>query len=815
MRGIAFAENIVKDTAYAWRTLRASPGFLFTAVSAVALGVGVNTALFTIIYSMMLRPLPVKNPSGFLSVFIETRGEGPRATYNSRYFVSSAEYRHLRTHSKTAEIAAVSPASMSWKAQPALEFMVQLASDNLLGLAGAAPAAGRFFTPADTAPVIVLSHDTWRDYFGSDPAAVGGTMVLNRTQFTIVGVAADGVGGPLMRRPHGWIPYTLQGLTRPGESLVEDPHAGWMQLFARARGAHTAAGVQAELAVLAQQALDNAKANRTASAFVWPATFLDPSMSREGGPVIAILLLAVSLVLLVACANVANMLLARGIARRREIAVRLSIGASRARLVGQMLTESLLLAVLGGGCGLLLAQFAGGAILEAVTAGEIARHQIDVTPDGGILGYTLAVTLLTGLVFGLLPALRSSRVDLTPALKSSGFDAGSRQRRAWLQNGLVGVQVAAALVLLVNAGLLIRGFTRAAGLNPGFNIHNVLVADLDLRQQQYTRQRAGEFVRTLRRNVSSLPGIEAASMTFLNPLRAHCSGITHVVDAAGQRGPEIRIACDEVGPDFFKTMGMRVLQGRDFTEADGQGGANVAIVDQRFADLYLSGGAVGRRLRFGGNDGADAGIVAVVSDRRPLAFGRQAQPTVYRPMRGLRFMEAKIVAAHRGDLKAAAESVTRAAAALDPNVSIRIRTVSENAREVLMPVRMAAAAASSLGGLALLLAATGVYGVVAFAVRRRTKEVGIRMALGARRADVLRLVMAQAMKPVVGGAAAGIALALGGAQLIRAMLYGVSPLDPLSIGGTALLLVAVSALAILGPARAAVAVDPARTLRAD
>jgi predicted permease len=820
-RGLTPVENLLRDLAYAWRGLRKAPGFTLTAAGAIALGVGANAALFTILYGMALRPLPVKDPGTVRNVFMETQGTGPRGQYGSRYFVSYEEFTFLRDHARTAELAAVAEQKLSWKGARGGPVYAQLVSANLLPLIGARPVLGRFFTAAETArpgtaPVAVLSYAAWQKYFGGAADAAGRTMVLNRTPFTVIGVADAATSGPLITKPDLWVPYTMQAVLRPSEGLIGDANVGWLQTVARRKPDATDAQMQAEMQVLGPQSVAAHGSARRARVTVAPGAFLNsPEIMSRGMVVGAVLLLAVSLVLLVACSNVANMLLARGLSRRREFAIRLSIGAGKGRLLQQLLSESLLLAALGGALGLALAQAATRVMVAAVPA-DAGPLQLELSPDWRILLYTLAVSLGAGLLFGLFPALNLLRSNLTPALKSDGLEAASRRRHFRIQDALIAVQVAACLVLLVNAGLLLRAFRTALRMDTGQTVRNVLIASFDLRQQQYTDERAERFASDLREAAAALPGVRAASLTAIDPFLSTCITGARVVAADGTAGQEFQALCEQVGLDYFRTTHIALLEGRAFQTADFRSHAKVAIVDERLARRYYAGtNPLGRRIRLGDKPEDDREIVGVAAATRALGLDSTDDPKVYEPLSGTRAGDAILLVNYDGPREALMRAVEKSVADLDPDVTANVKPIEQNVNEALMPQKLGAAAASTLGGLGLLLACTGVYGVVAFAVGRRRREVGIRMALGAGRRDVLGLLLWQVVKPVAAGTLAGLALAAAAAQLIRTMLYGVSPLDPPALAATAAILALAAAPAALIPARAALRVDPAVTLRHD
>ncbi|HWB98607.1 MAG TPA: FtsX-like permease family protein, partial [Bryobacteraceae bacterium] len=504
-----------------------------------------------------------------------------------------------------------------------------------------------------------------------------------------------------------------------------------------------------------------------------------------------------------------------GFSRRREIAIRLSIGAGKRRLLAQLLTESFLLGAAGGALGLGLAQVGAQVVIAAIPASQIGPHQLDLSPDWRILAYTLGLSLLTSLVFGLVPALTLLRLDLAPALKGA-LETTARGKRQRLQHTLVGVQVAVCLLLLVNAGLLLRGARQALHLDTGADLHHVFIVGLDLRQQQYSVEQAARFFTTLRDQVQALPGVQAAAVATTEPVVSQCGDHARAVLPDHTVTGDFRVLCDQVGPGYFRTMGIPLLQGRDFLPADYRPDARVIIVDEFLARHYFSGrNPLGQWIRGDDTPTHDRQIVGVVASTRELRVGEKPQPKVYTPIEGLRYLEARLLVRDRTADPALPRALERTVAALDPDLNARVHRIEENVETALAPVRFGAAAATTLGALGLLLACAGIYGVVSFMVGSRRREVGIRLALGAENADILRLILGQGMKPVLIGAVAGIALAAAGAQLIRVMLYGVSPIDPLAFCSMAALLALTALVAAWLPARSALRVDPAETLRAE
>ena len=463
---------------------------------------------------------------------------------------------------------------------------------------------------------------------------------------------------------------------------------------------------------------------------------------------------AVALILVVACANVANMLLARGISRQREIAIRLAIGAGRRRLVAQLLIESGWLGLLGGALGLAIAFGAGRLAILLIPAS--LGLQIDFAPDRPVLFFTAGVSIFSALVFGLLPALHATRLDLTPGLKTEGLLSAGRPRSR-VQQTLVAVQVGVCVVLLLNAGLLLRSFGRAVTMDTGRPLDHLLIASFDLRQQQYLQVQAESFVRQVAETVRGAPGVAAVGISLLDPERSTATSVLSVGDSAGPADDRFRVAFDEVDAGYFAASGLTVLAGRTFTDQEVRAAAPVALVDRRFADERLGGRAVGRRIWLGppGGTRQPYEVVGVVNSVVPLALGAEILPTYYAPLAGLRYLESHVSIRYRGAPGDAMDAVRAAVSGLDPEVTVSIKTIEDNVRDELTPMRLASVGLSTVGGLALLLASTGLFGVIGFTVGRRRREIAVRMALGAAPRQIVALISRQAMTPVGAGLALG------------------------------------------------------------
>jgi len=816
------ASDFFQDAFLALRKFRREPGFALVAIVMLALGIGLNMALFTSLYAIIFRPLPVKNPAALRNLYLQVDSapnEG-RSSYNSRYFESFAEFQYMQLHAKTADLGGVAEAQLSLRGLNPTSLHAQLVSARLLPMMGGVPALGRFFLSEETArpggaAVVVLSDAAWRRYFNGDPGIVGRAITMNRLPFTVIGIAQPDFYGPLITAPDVWIPLTMQAITRPGESLVDNPNAAFIQIFARPREGIDNRQFLAEMSVLGQQAVTAHGSSSKARVIVARAAFLNyPDVMGFVGPGLLVVGLAGGMILLVACANIANLLLARGLSRRREIAIRLAIGAGRFRLLRQMVTESLLLGLIGGAAGLMLAWRGGSAALKFIppTAGQL---QLDITPDPAVVIFALVVSSGAALLCGLLPAFHALRVDITPSLKSEGLldYSGGRNR---LQGALVGVQVAVSVILLVNAGLILRGFNRAERLDTGRDMHGLLIASFDLRQQQYTPETARLFHERLSEMLSRLPDVTAVSVSSIQPEISSNGSMASAADGASH-GPEVRVSFDEVGPDYLRTAGIPLRRGRSFTAADLKSHAKVGLIDEELAQRLFAGNGLGKwvKLPSGPATPDRFEVIGIVGNTKPVGPGRAPLPSYYVPMQGLRYMEAKLWIRYRGAPSGVVRALKSAVTTIDPEVTTGIRTIEENTKTALTPVVIASWTASIIAFLALAVAAIGLYGIVSFSVNRRLREMGVRMALGARGIDVIRAVFAQLPRSLGVGLAAGMAGAVALAKLIRAMLYDISPFDPVALLLVTGLLMVVGIFACWVPARRAARVDPASVLRSD
>ncbi len=855
--------TLLQDLRYGLRMLAKNPGFTAVAVLTLALGIGANTAIFSLIDAVLLKMLPVQNPQQLVLLDWASHGwpndimhslsgkmnqdKGGRFTSTS---FSYPAYEQIRAGNRVfSSVLALagneSELNVGYNGEPRWS-QGQLVSGTFFPTLGVQPVLGRALTPDDdrlgASPVAVISYGYWERRFGRDPATLGRTITVNSVPVTIVGVSPpEFYGVQPGRAVDVWLSLHTQPQVEPrwsegppgAASLFEARDNWWVLIMGRLKPGVSEQQGRAELDVILQQSMA-AEVKPTTKAETIPHLGVESGskgldyLRGEFSEPLFILMTVVGLVLLIACANVANLLLARAASRQKEIAVRLAIGAGRWRLVRQLLTESVLLAALGGVVGLVLA-FWGTDLLVALMASGRDAFSLSVTPDSRVLAFTAAVSLLTGVLFGLSPALRSTRLDLTPALKESsgtllGVTQGKRGLRLGLGKTLVVTQVALSLLLLVGAGLFVRTLVNLESVNTGFNRRNLLLFGIDPTQDGYKGQRLVGFYQELTRRIESLPGVRSVTMSMSTLIAGGVSinsvSIPGYTPKPGQKNAvgELEAYFNRVGPNFFETLGIPLALGRTIGEGDTEAAPKVAVVNQTFARQFLSGGnPVGRRFGFGDEKTArDTEIVGVVGDAKYSDLRREVPPTVYVPcLQDVKWLgpinfEVRTV----GDPMQMASAVRRVAQDLDSNLALyQIRSQVDQINMSLFQERLFARLTSFFGLLAALLACVGVYGIMAFAAAQRTREIGIRMALGASRGEILQMVLRETLLLVAIGTAAGILTALGAARLIASLLYGLKPADPLTIAVATLLMLAAAALAGYVPARRAARVDPMVALR--
>jgi predicted permease len=820
--------TLIQDLRYAGRTLLHSKGFAAVAILSLALGIGANTTVFTMINVVFLRPLPLEEMDRLVELFtVDERNRGGFNDYNTTSNPNFEDYRDQS--SSFTGMAAFSGIglSLSGAGEPE-QIGGMIASGNYFSLLGAKPALGRFFLPEeDGAPgahlVTVLSHPTWKKRFASDPGIVGKAINLNGYPFTVIGVSGAGFSGTsVLFTPELWVPMSAvpQVLSGFMAENFRDRRALLFNVVGRLRPGVTIEQAGAEIKAIAQRLeRDYPEPNHGRSAILLPAaqTTINPALRRIFTAGAGLLMTVVALVLLIACANVANLLLARATARRKEIAVRLSVGASRGRLIRQLMTESLLLSVVGGALGLLLAAW-GKDLILAFQPPQLFAGGLELPLDGRVLGFTLIVSLLTGALFGLAPALQASRLDLVTELKDRSTLSQRGGRRFNLRGALVAAQVALSLVALVGAGLLVRSLRNMQGIDPGFDTRGLLFMSFDLAGQRYDQPRAEEFHRRLLEEVGATPGVRSAALSSALPLFG--GGFMRTVFPEGVEptagGAGVFASINEVSPAYFDTLGIELRRGRLFTDADRPGAPLAVVVNETMAQRFWPGQeAVGKRFKFFG-DTEFREVVGVVENTKVFALAEDPTPIAFQPLLQAYSSNVTLNVRAAGDPAALLATIRRQVQSLEPTMPLTgVQTVSQLIHQSLWIPRLGAALMTLFGVIALALAAVGIYGVMAYTVGQRTHEFGVRMALGAQPGDVLRLVLRQGMARVGIGLAIGLVAALASTRLIASLLVEVDPLDPVTFFTISILLLAVAALAGYLPARRATRVDPLIALRAE
>lgn len=843
--------GIVHDVRYALRGLRSAPGFTTVAVLTLALAIGANTALFTIVDQVLLRPLPVKNPHELIS--ITSRGSYYGDTWGNDSALSYPIYTELRDRN---DVFAGMFARFSWEMQARVQdraerILAEYVSGSYFSVLGVNAALGRTILPSDDgagAPeVAVLSHRYWRTALEAAPTVIGKTIVANNRALTIVGVAQEGFDGTnLGVASQVFVPIRLisaltpVGATRRDRPILDDPRIRWTNTFGRLRPGVSLEQARAQLqslytARLATEVQEEGFAGASdiekkrylqSTIAVQPAgdgrSFLRQQLTRP----LWILMAIVGLVLLIACANLANLLLARAIARQREFALRIALGASRHRLARQLLVESVLLALAGGTFGLVIATWGAGALLAYVPSPPGITLTVATAPDGRILAFTAMIAVLTGIIFGFAPALRSTRPDLAPTLKNdAGTIAGGGYGR--LRRGFMVAQVALSVLLLVGAGLFVRSLSNLMQTNLGIDAGRMVSFRVELDANGYTGERGKAFIKQLRDRLAATPGVSNAAFASQQLLSG--SAWSNYITIEGQSfDPERRFWSynNAVSPGFFGTMGIAILQGRDFDERDERIAPEgktafvprVAIANRTFVERYLAGkSAIGTRVGFGRdpNTPTPIEIIGVVSDAKYTSVRDDIQPQLYFPlMEGPRVGAATMYVRTTQDAAPMVRTIQQVVRQIDPALPIfDARTLEDQVSRSLSTDRLVANLAAVFGGLATLLAMIGLYGVMAYSVARRTREIGVRMALGAATRNINWLVMREVVLLIVIGLVLALPAVWGLTRFVESQLYGITPMDPLAIGIAVSLMTIVAAAAAFLPARRAARVDPVVALR--
>jgi putative ABC transport system permease protein len=816
--------RIAADGLYALRLLARAPVFTFTAVLSLAAGIAGTSSIFSLADAMLLRPRPgVADPATLVDVGRSTNGEGLDNFGYPLFEAMRAQntmFERLSAHQFGPQVMSLGDAQSSERV------FAGLVSGNYFEVVGTRPALGRFFAPSedatpDTHPVVVLSHEFWSRRFNSDPLILGRTLRLNNRPYHVVGVAQEGFAGTSIAGADFWVPMAMDAHVRAGDRSLRGEHnAVWMTALGRLKPGVSIEQARDELHAIMINYLTARGDDRASrwgvavarSARV-PASMSAPVVGFIGG-----LALLTALVLVIACSNVASMLLARGLDRRREFATRLAVGASRGRLVRQLLLEGLTLAAIAGAASLPLTYGLVG-LLAGYQPSLPVPIALDLRVDPRVHGVALLLAGISAIVFALLPALQTTRVDLAPALR--GANASTDRRRAWLRQGLVSGQVAVALLLLVVAGLFLRSLQQAATIDTGFNVEAVDLLQVDTRIAGYATSAEGmRVIDEMSQRFRSVAGVTHVAASRMVPLQGGGLGLGRL-RAPGYTGSDgtdaIDADWDVVSPDYFATLQMPILRGRPFGTPDREGAPPVAIVNEVMAErLWPGRDPIGQTLLQGDGDGERMlQVVGVARTAKYRTVNESPRNFIYVPL-AQQFLSEVTFYVRRAPGQSRVNDLRRAVAALDPMLPVIHTDTLENAASlVLLPQRIGAWIAAAVGAIGLFLAALGLYGLTAFAVSQRRREIAIRVAVGASPRSVVWLVLRQSALLAMAGAAAGLALATLATSLLGAFLIGLGPMDPVAFAAALLLLAGVMLLSSWTPARRAAGMDPVNALRAD
>ena len=812
-------KTFLQDVRYGLRVSAKSPGFTLVAVLTLGLGIGANTAIFSFVNALLLRPPAVTEPDRLVRLFAENGGDRLFGVFSYPNF---ADLREAGGH--VVELAAHNYTAVSLNAGAgARGAESELVSGNYFDVLGVRAARGRALTPADDVtagahPVVVISHDLWQRDFGGDPAVLERNLKVNGHTFQIVGVMPEGFRGSYDAFVVDlWAPMSMHEQVRPRGLPLTQRGWGWLRATGRLRPGVTVEQAQGEIRRLAKH-LEQAypDSNRGTSFRLHRAGALPEETQQGATGLLGFFMAVVGLVLLAACANIASVMLSRVAARRREIAIRQSLGATAGRLLRQWLTESVLLALAGGAAGLLVAVWVSDALLTLVPP-DFENLAQPLRLDAAVLGFTFLVSVLTGLLCGIFPALRARQTDIVSVLKDETATAAGGTHRSRLQQLFIVTQIAVSLVILVTAGLLLRSLRATETFDPGFQTDRMLLARLDLRRHGYKDERARQFYRQLTERLRAQPGVRSVTHATVVPLGPNEESRGWRIEGREPSpGRKIfSIDTNAVGPGYFAAMGIPLVRGRDIEPRDtGEGARPVVVINETMARQFWPGqDPLGRQIILAGDEVA-AEIVGVARDVKYYTLAEEPMPYVYGAAAQLHSPSMVVHVRTEGAPESLSRALRAEVAAMDANVAVTGLTTFAELRRIPLFVPRAMASVSTIFGLlALLLTSVGIYGLMSYSVAQRTKEIGVRIALGARRTDILRLVIGHGLALAGLGLALGLAASVAVTRYLSGLLFGVSATDPLTLAGISLLLVAVSLLACYLPARRATKVDPMEALR--
>jgi predicted permease len=812
--------NLWADIRYAARGLRNNPGFAAAAILAIALGIGINTGIFSVLNAIALRDLPVPEASGLISIHQMLRDTRDRNTHGTKSMVSMAEFRQYRDSTKSLQ--ALTGYSPFWEVTLGGEALQRVRGDlvlcNYFDVLQLKSRVGAGFTADNcgdekASAVVMLGYDLWRNSFASDPAIVGKDVLINRKSLRVVGVAPEGFHGVEVIPAAFFAPVSIQPLIWDTDYYGK-ANTGWIQMIGRRKEGVSPETVRTDFEVtgarIAQQRTSGKISIQTSRA----TSFSMPEVRQILFTVGFVVMAAFGLVLLIACANVANLLLARAAGRMREVVVRAAVGASRVRLIQQLLVESGLIALAGGALGSVLAMATFRTLIATVLSSlpsQIPSFHIEPTPDMTVFIYALALTFITSLAFGLVPALHASKVDLASGMKQDTAGAG-RKTTGWLRGSLVGVQVAVCMVLMIAAGLLLRGLYAAQTVDPGFEYKHVASVTFDLRGAGYSVERAGQFQTQFQTALLSIPGIELVAEANATPLEA---GSNSSMFAPVGHAPFEEIEVNYVTRDFFSIIETPIVLGRTF-RPDDAANRQVIVSESTARHFWPNENPLEKTLETPTEQEAKRmawRVVGVVRDAQVTEVGNATKPILYFPSGPDGQGNVGLIVRTAGEPSTYAAAIRARAAELDAGLVVNVAPLEENLDLWRAVARLVTGLSGSLGVLALILASIGVYSVVSYAVTRRLREVGIRMVLGASAGGIRGMLLKQSLRPVFVGVVVGGLAAAAIARILESVLFGVSAHDPIAFLGAPAVLLAVTVAATLIPMRRATRVDPMRTLR--
>jgi len=819
--------RILHDLRGGYRLMLKSPGFSLVAILSLALGIGANTAIFSVVSAVLFRPLPVKDPHQLVSLY---SGFGSNRTiYGPFSYVDYVDFAE-KTDVFSGLVAHFQDSMILGESDQGLQVQSAIVTGNYFSVLGVEAVRGRTFTAEEgrvkgANPVAVVSYSLWQKRFNGDPNLPGTTVKLKGHPFTVIGVVPERfTGTDLGRAPDIWVPMSMYAQVGLSDTMMNERQNHWLSVIGRLKPGVTVEQAQARVNVLGKQLTQEyptewtkGKEERTVTVLSQSTAWYPPEVQSAIVGVSGLLMGIVGLVLVIACTNLANLMLARASSRRKEMSIRMALGARRGRVIQQLLTESVLLSLVGGVVGVLIVSLSEN-LLAAFKPAVASQVTLDVGFDARVFIFTLLISVLTGVLCGLAPALQATKVDLVRDLKNESAFLGRGYRRYSVRNLLIVAQVSVSLVLLVGAGLFVRSLRNAQSIDPGFEMDHLLTMKLDTTVVGLEADKALAFYQSVMDQTRNVSGVRSVTMASSGPLEV-VSGLrpVYVEGYSASAGEDMNYSFNIVAPDYFQTMGIPLVQGREFTEADTSKAPNVVIINETMARTFWPNESpIGKRISDNGQPGPYRVVVGVARESKYLTLGEAPRPYYYIPLQQDFFPSARLHVRTVGDPQSMVNTVRAIVRGADATVPIsNVQTGGEHLGLALLVPRIGAMLLGPAGLVALVLGIIGLYGVMSYSVARRTKEIGIRMALGAQEVDVLRMVMKEGMGLVGIGLLLGLTVAFVITRVLTSFLYGISATDPLTFVAVSLILIAVALVSIFIPARKALKVQPNIALRYD